>query len=96
LDRWWTVELSGSKGHSEGKNVLFKKVLADKFFHVPSESSAMSSHVSLAIVEGIVLLCFRDDRIVMVWLWVPDPRLVFDGIINLVDGKSQWSEVFPF
>jgi len=80
LHRQWRVELSG--GRSWGKNVIFKEALAEKFFQVPSEDSAVSSLISLAIIEGTIFLCSGEDRILLDWLWIPDPILVFDGIIR--------------
>ena len=65
LDWRWSVELSGSGGHLGGKNILFKEVLIDKFFQVPSEVSAKSSIVSLVAVKGLILICSGEGRIVL-------------------------------
>ena len=60
----------------------------NKFFHVPSEAYAMNGLVSLAVVEGVVLFCTDESRIMFDWLWTPDSRSVLDGVKDLVDGES--------
>ena len=64
-----------------------------KLFHVPLEASAVDSLETLTIIEGVVLLCFGEGKIVLDWLRVPNPRLIFDSIINLIDRESQQSKV---
>ena len=53
----------------------------------------MDSLISLAIMEGAILLCSEESRTMMVWFRVPDPELIFDGIKDFIDGESQQSEV---
>jgi len=53
----------------------------------------MSSLVSLAVVEGTELLCFREGSIVLDWLRTSDPKLVFDGVEDFTDGQPQRSEM---
>ena len=45
--------------------------------------------MSLVIVEGAILLCFGESRIMLDWLRAPEPGLVFEGIKDFVDGESQ-------
>ena len=53
----------------------------------------MDDLVSLAIVEGAVVLYSEVGKIILDWLQASDPRLVLDGIKDLVDGESQRSEI---
>jgi len=78
----------GEWTYSGGMNVLYEEALTDKFFQVPPVASTVDSLVSLVIVEGTVLLCSGEGRIVLDWFRAPDLGLVFDGIINLIDEKS--------
>ena len=46
----------------------------------------MNGIVSLVVMKEAVLLCSWESRIILDW--APDPRLVLDGIKDLVGGES--------
>ena len=55
----------------------------------------MDDLVSLNIIEGAVLLCFEESMIILDWLGVLDPKLVLDGIKDLVNGDLNAVNIVP-
>ena len=53
----------------------------------------MDNLVSLALMIGVVLFYSIKYNIVPDWFWAPYPRLVLDGVEELVDGEPQQSEL---
>ena len=53
----------------------------------------MDDLVRLIVMWGILLFCSRKRRIVLDWSRASDPRLIFNGVEELVDGELEWSEV---
>ena len=53
----------------------------------------MDGSVPLTIVEGTILFCSRECGIVLDRSWMLDPRLVLDGVEDLVDGEPERGEV---
>ena len=53
----------------------------------------MDDLISLAIMKGVVPLCFEESRIMQDWLRALDLGLIFHGIKDFINGESQWSEV---
>ena len=72
-----------------GKDVLFEKALADKFFQVLLEASTVDDLVPLRTIF------FRSGecRIVLDWLRALYPRLILDDVEDFVDVEPQQSEV---
>ena len=52
----------------------------------------MDDLVPLAIMEGAVLFCSDEDKIMLDWLRAPDPRFL-DDIKNFVNRKFQCGPV---
>jgi len=75
-----------------GKDVLFEKALADKFFQVLLEASAVDDLVPLIIMVRTIFFCSGECRVIL-GSRLPHSRLVFYGIKDFVDGEPQWSEM---
>jgi len=89
LGRRQSAWLSCTGGCSRCKNILLEEALADKFFHVPPETSEVSDLVSLAFVEGTILSRSGKYGVMLDRLRASYPRLVFDGIKGVIDGEPQ-------
>jgi len=53
----------------------------------------MDGLVSFIVMIGTILFYYRRYRIVPNWSRALDPRMVFDGVADLVDGELERSEV---
>ena len=47
----------------------------------------------LTEVEGTILFCSGECRVVLDRSWMPDLQLVLDCVEDLVDGKPEWGNV---
>ena len=81
-----------TSGCSECKHILFKEALVDKFFQVLPQTSAVDDLVSFAFMKETILF-HSECRVVLDRHRAPYPRLVLDGIEDLIDGKPQRGEV---
>ena len=70
-----------------GNDVLFEEDLADKFFQILSEASAMDGLVPLTVMVRIIFFHSVEHRIILDWLWAPYPWLVLDGVEDFIDGE---------
>ena len=66
--------------------------MADEIFKVPPKVRAIDGLMSLAIIVRAILSA-PDARGHIVWVSDTDPRLVLDGVEELVDREPQWSEL---
>ena len=87
------TRLSCIGGCSEGKGVLFEEALTDKYFQVLPEVFAVDGLVSLTVMVRAVFFRFVECWVILDWLWAPDPRLVLDGIEDLIDREPEKNEV---
>jgi len=71
LGRRWSAWLSYIGGYSGGKKILFEVALADQFFQVPPEASAVIGLVSLAFMEGTIIFRSRKCGVIMDQLRAP-------------------------
>ena len=53
----------------------------------------MDSSVPLAVVKGTILFYSRECEVVLDQSWTPEPRLILNGIEDLVDGELERGEV---
>jgi len=70
-----------------------RKPLDDKLFQVFLEAPAVDSLVPLTVVVRTTLFYSEKCRFVSDWSRASDPRLVLDGVEDLVDGEPKQSEV---
>jgi len=73
-------------GCPQGKNVLFEEALADKFFQVLPEASAVDGLVSRTVMVRTIFFRFGECEVVLDWLRVLSLRLVLDGVEDFIDG----------
>ena len=93
LDRWWSIELSGSKDCFGSEDVLFEEPLLDELFHVLQGGPAMDSLMSLAVMIGAIIFCSEKWGIVLDYSQPTNPRLVLKGVKDLIDEELQRSEM---
>ena len=57
------------------------------------EASTTDGLVPVTLMVRALPFYFGKCKIVPNWSWAPDPRLVLDGVGDLIDGKPLRSEV---
>ena len=67
--------------------------MADGLFQIFPEGPAMDGLVLFTIMGRTILFYSEKCEIILDWPRAPDPRLVFDGIEDLVDGKPERNEM---
>ena len=75
------------------KDVLFEKILTDKFFQVSPEALAVNDLMFFTIVIRTIFFYSEECRVTLDRAQASHPRLVFDGIKNFVEGEPQRSEL---
>jgi len=93
LGRRRIIRLPCIGGYLQGKDVLFEKVLADKFFQVLPEAYAVNGLVPLTVMVRTIFFRSGEYVIILDRLRAIYPRLVLDGIVDFVDRESQQSEL---
>ena len=73
---------------SECEDVFYEKALSKKFFQVPPKTSTVDGLVYIAFIERTNIFCSEKCRVVLDWHRASYPRLVLDGIKDLVDGEA--------
>jgi len=91
---FWLLLCFNLRGYSDFEDEFLEISFANQFLKVPSEGATIHYEVAPLVMEGAVVSGSRSRRV----LWErftrgPNPRLVIDGVENIVDRYPEWNEV---